>query len=86
MTDLSIRCLHSSTTSWEFQQRGGTVEDVMGGGGVSGGVLAVVIDRKGEEMRGGRRRWGGYECGEYSGGEEVTRRMDGRCFIERGRT
>ena len=31
MTDLSILCLHNSTTSWESQQRGGIVEDVMGG-------------------------------------------------------
>jgi len=32
MTDLSILCLHKSTTSWESQQRGGIVEDVMNGG------------------------------------------------------
>ena len=39
MTGLSILCLHNSTTSWESQQRGGIVEDAMGGGGalVSGG-------------------------------------------------
>lgn len=83
MTDLSIRCLHSSTTSWEFQQRGGIVEDVMDGRGTGGGVAAVVIDRKGEELMGGPRRWSGYECGEYRGGEEVTSRVDGRSFIER---
>jgi hypothetical protein len=29
MTDLSILCLHNSTTSWESQQRGGIVVDVM---------------------------------------------------------
>ena len=39
MTDLSILCLHNSTTSWESQQRGGIVEDVIGGGG--GGVGGV---------------------------------------------
>ena len=38
MTDLSILCLHNSTTSWESQQRGGIVEDVMGGRGGVGGV------------------------------------------------
>ena len=41
MTDLSILCLHNWTTSWESQQRGGIVEDVMGGGEV-GGAVAVV--------------------------------------------
>jgi len=40
MTDLSILCLHNSTTSWESQQRGGIVEDAMG---VIEKWVAVVI-------------------------------------------
>lgn len=43
MTDLSILCLHKSTTSWESQQRGGIVEDVMGSRGVGGGGCVVVV-------------------------------------------
>ena len=39
MTDLSILCLHNSTTSWESQQRGGIVEDVMGDRKVGGRLL-----------------------------------------------
>ena len=59
MTDLSILCLHNSTTSWESQQRGGIVEDVMGNGEAGGGGRSGCCDGWIEcELTGGRRRWG----------------------------
>lgn len=82
MTDLSILCLHNSTTSWESQQRGGIVEEVMrerrvscGGSGGGGCCRCCDCVESGELIGVGSGDWWGGEAG----------LVEGRSFIKKRR-
>ena len=82
MTDLSILCLHNSTTSWESQQRGGIVEDVMEGGGVGGAVVVMGVGGVWGLMD-GLRRWDRYEGRGLRWGEEKAREVEASRIIKK---
>jgi len=83
MTDLSILCLHNSTTSWESQQRGGIVEDVMNSGEVGwrgccgvGWLVWCGVDWRVSGVGGIGMGAGGYDG-------EKGRRVGGGRFIKK---